>query len=62
MIYELRSYEIDPVLLDQYLAWANDQALPILVGRFAFRMVSFWHAVAPSGGETPATNVHWIIA
>ncbi len=60
-MYELRSYDIDPALLDRYLAWANDQALPILVGKYGFRLVGFWHAVASSGGEAPATNVHWII-
>jgi len=62
MIYELRSYNIDPALLDQYLAWANDGALPILVGKFGFRMIGFWHAIAPANGEIPETNVHWIIA
>jgi hypothetical protein len=62
MIYELRSYDIDPPLLDAYLVWANDQALPILVGKFAFRLVGFWYAVAPAAGEAPATNVHWMIA
>lgn len=65
MIYELRSYDIDPRLLDDYLAWANDRALPILVGRFGFRLVGFWYAVAPTqpdAGPVPPTNVHWIIA
>jgi NIPSNAP len=62
MIYELRRYDIDPLLLDQYLAWANDQALPILVGTCAFRLVGFWYAEAPAGGEAPTTNVYWIIA
>jgi hypothetical protein len=65
LIYELRSYDIDPSLLDEYLAWANNQALPILVGQFGFRMLGFWHAVAPStpeAGPLPPTNVHWIIA
>jgi hypothetical protein len=65
MIYELRSYDIEPSLLDQYLAWANDRALPILVGTFGFRLIGFWHATAPSKpepGAAPATNVHWMIA
>ena len=65
MIYELRSYDIDPPLLDVYLAWANDKALPLLVGTFGFRLVGFWHAVAPTQpqvGPVPPTNVHWIIA
>jgi hypothetical protein len=64
VIYELRSYDIDPPLLDAYLAWANDRALPILVGKFGFRMIGFWHAVAPTlpeSGPAPSTNVHWII-
>jgi hypothetical protein len=59
VIYELRSYDVDPALLYQYLAWANDQALPILLGQFGFRMIGFWHAVPPSSGEMPTTNVQF---
>jgi hypothetical protein len=62
VLYELRSYDIDPTLLDEYVAWANDRALPILQGQFGFRMIGFWHAVAPKEGQAPATNVHWLIA
>jgi hypothetical protein len=65
LLYELRSYDIEPSLLDEYLAWANDRALPILTGRFGFRMIGFWQAVAPSTpevGRVLPTNVHWMIA
>ncbi|MBI2942123.1 MAG: NIPSNAP family protein [Chloroflexi bacterium] len=62
MIYELRSYEVDPALLEQYLAWANDRALPVLQGTFAFRMVGFWHAITPANGQVPPSNVHWMIS
>jgi len=57
LVYELRSYDIDPSLLDESLNCANDRALPILVGQFGSRMVGFWHAV----GSEPVspTNVHW---
>jgi hypothetical protein len=65
LIYELRSYDIEPSLLDDYLGWVNHQALPLLVGRFGFRMIGFWHAIAPTtpeAGVAPSTNVHWMIA
>lgn len=63
MLYELRCYDIDPDLLDEYLAWANDRALPLLVEQFNFRLVGFWHVVAPAAGDpTSATNIHWVIA
>ena len=61
MVYELRSYDIDPNLIEEYLDWANDKALPILVGQFGFRVVGFWRAVASSEGPAPTANVHWII-
>ncbi len=63
MIYELRQYAIEPTLLDEYLAWANDRALPFLTGTFGFRLVGFWR-VTGSGDETPPgpINVVWLIA
>ena len=36
--------------------------VPPLSGTFGFKVVGFWHAVAKSGEEAPATNVHWMIA
>jgi len=63
MLYELRCYDIDPVLLGEYLAWANDHALPLVVEQFDFRLVGFWQVVAPANAtEASATNIHWVIA
>lgn len=62
MLYELRSYDIDPERIDGYLEWANTRALPILMGQFGFRVQGFWHAVETADGPPPATNVQWIIA
>ena len=62
MLYELRSYDIDPERLDGYLEWANTRAMPILMGQFGFRVTGFWHAIETSEGPAPETNVHWIIA
>jgi|HigsolmetaAR202D_1030399.scaffolds.fasta_scaffold24998_2 ABC-type oligopeptide transport system substrate-binding subunit len=62
MIYELRSYDIEPTLLDLYLQSVNDRVLPLLVNTFNFRLIGFWHAVPTSTDPAPSTNVHWIIA
>ena len=62
MLYELRSYDIDPERIDGYLEWANNRAMPILIGQFGFRVKGFWHAIETSEGPAPETNVHWIIA
>ena len=62
MVYELRSYDIAPDKLDEYLAWANNKALPLLVGVYGFRLVGFWKVVPKTGEPAPTTNVHWIIA
>lgn len=62
MLYELRSYDIDPDRIDGYIEWANTRALPILIGQFGFRVQGFWHAIATEDGPAPATNVQWIIA
>lgn len=62
MLYELRSYDIDPERIDGYLAWANSTAMPILMGQFGFRVKGFWHAIETSEGPAPETNVHWLIA
>jgi hypothetical protein len=63
MLYELRCYDIDPDLMDEYLVWANDRAVPLLAGEFGFQVVGFWQVVAPADGTaTSPTNIHWIIA
>ena len=62
MFYELRSYDIAPDKVDEYLNWADTRALPILIGQFGFRVVGFWRVVPKTGEDLPPTNVHWMIA
>jgi hypothetical protein len=64
MFYELRSYDIRPEGLEDYLRWANDKVIPLLTGHFGWKVIGFWQAVAKpeSGEERPETNVHWMIA
>jgi hypothetical protein len=61
MIYELRSYDIVPEKIQEYLTWISAHALPVM-HRFGFRVVGFWW-VAKDGDDTrPRTNVRWIVA
>ncbi|MBI2940799.1 MAG: NIPSNAP family protein [Chloroflexi bacterium] len=63
MLYELRSYWVEPSLLQAYLAWANDRALPVLQGEFGFRVLGFWSVADATGTvEDDPPNVVWIIA
>lgn len=62
LYYELRSYDIVPEKLDEYLNWANSRALPVLVGVHGFRLVGFWRVVQQQGAPVSETNVHWLIA
>jgi hypothetical protein len=68
VIYELRTYWVDPAFRDGYEEWANTVALPLLQGKFGFRVVGFW--VVESSRASRATfpapedpfTVAWIIA
>ena len=63
MLYELRSYFIEPTLIDEYLAWANDKALPILQGDHGFRVLGFWRVdEIDSRGEDEEPTVVWLVA
>ncbi len=62
MCYELRSYDIVPHLLQDYLTWANHKVIPLLTGHFGWNVIGFWHAVDKAGEGAPSTNVHWMIA
>ena len=63
MIYELRMYDIDPPMMEAYLKWANDTALPLLIDRFKLDVVGFWHqtAIPPEIEQGTPTNVVWMI-
>ena len=63
MIYELRMYDIDPTMMEAYLKWANDTALPLLIDRFKLDVVGFWHqtAIPPEIERGTPTNVVWMI-
>ncbi len=62
MLYELRSYWIEPTLLEDYLDWANEQALPVLQGEHGFRLIGFWRVAAAEGSDDDPPNVTWMLA
>jgi hypothetical protein len=68
VIYELRTYWVEPKFRDGYEEWANNHALPVLQGQFGFRVVGFWvvDSSRPSRPTFPAVEdpftVAWIIA
>lgn len=68
MIYELRTYWVEPKFLAGYEEWANTVALPVLQGKFGFRVVGFWvvDSSRPSRPTFPAVDdpftVAWLIA
>ena len=62
MLYELRSYWIEPAQLEAYLDWSNEQALPILQGEYGFRLVGFWRLADAEGADDDPPNVTWMLA
>lgn len=65
-LYEIRSYHFEPALIDEYRAWAREDALPFLAERL--EIVGFWVTTsdpAEVGGapldELGSANVTWII-
>ena len=63
MIYELRSYWIEPSLLDTYITWVNDKAQPLQRGKFGFRVIGFWTVAGEDGTIAPdGPNVVWMTA
>jgi len=63
MLYELRSYWIDPALADDYIAWIETKALPVLQGEFGFRVLGFWRVVANAGTvEEEPPNFVWLLS
>jgi hypothetical protein len=63
MLYELRMYDITPAMMDQYLDWANNQALPLLIDKFKLDVVGFWRQtdIPPEIERGTPTNVVWMI-
>ncbi len=61
MIYELRSYDIVPELIQEYLRWIHEHALPVM-RRFGFRIVGFWWVAKDGADTSPRTNIRWIVA
>ena len=63
MIYELRSYWIEPDVFDQYVDWVNTRAQPLQREKFGFRVIGFWTVGAEDGtvDEDPP-NVVWLTA
>ena len=63
MVYEIRSYDIEPAMLGGYETWANEKALPLLIGSFGFDVVGFWKKTGtpPEIREESPMNIVWII-
>ena len=63
MLYEVRSYDIEPTMLDDYVVWASEKALPLLRGHFGFDVVGFWRKTGapPEVQEPSPTNIVWIV-
>lgn len=65
MIYELRSYDINPENWDGYVAWAETLMMPLLFDRFDFPLVGFFEAVPAQDTAheafTRTVGVHWIL-
>jgi len=63
LIFELRNYWVEPSLIDQYLEWANNRALPVIQGEFGGRLVGFWRVDGLDGTvEDDPPNVIWMLA
>jgi hypothetical protein len=62
MLYELRTYDIHPERWDEYLAWVEKKAAPILFDQFKFRLIGFWRAIAKAVEVQPTTNLYEIFA
>ena len=63
MIYEFRSYWVEPTLIDQYLDWVNRKAQPLQRDKFGFRVIGFWRVDGEDGTVAPdSPNVVWMAA
>lgn len=66
MIYELRSYDINPETWDRYVEWGQERAFPVLFEQFRFRLVGFFETLPVEDTEHDTFNhtvgVHWILA
>ena len=62
MIYELRTYWIDPAVLDVYIDWVNTKAQPLQREKFGFRTIGFWRIVDEEEGEPDGPNITWMAA
>ena len=61
MIYELRSYDIVPERMEEYLGWISRHAMPVM-RRFGFRVVGFWWVAKDGDDSSPRTNIRWMVA
>lgn len=66
MIYELRSYDINPERWEDYCEWAQKRAFPLFFEHFRLPLVGFFEAVPVENTEFDTFNhtvgVHWILA
>lgn len=62
MLYELCSYDVHPDRWDDFVAWTDTRAIPVLSGQFGYRLVGRWQTVPQAGEAVPATNYHYLLA
>ena len=66
MIYELRSYDINPDNWDEYRAWCETLAFPLFLDQFDFPLVGFFEVLPPVDRSedfyTRTAGVRWILA
>jgi len=63
VIYELRSYWVEPTFLNAYITWVNEKAQPLQRGKFGFRVIGFWTVEGEDGTIAPdGPNVVWMTA
>lgn len=54
MIYELRSYDINPNRWEEYGKWAQELAFPLFFEHFKLPLVGFWETLPVE--DTPTTR------
>lgn len=66
MIYELRSYDINPNRWEEYGKWAQELAFPLFFEHFKLPLVGFWETLpvedTPYDSFNTTVGVHWILA
>lgn len=62
MLYELRGYDVVPERWEEFLAWGDAWAIPVIFDQFNFRLVGRWQTIPKLGENTPSTNYQYLLA